>query len=280
MGPVRRGVTTAAPWLALGVPLTEVVLVLTGVLPVGVAVLVAVVLEALLAVVVVAEWTLFRRAWRAARSAGAGPGDALLAGLTGTAPPALVTLVRSELGMWQSLWWGLRRRRAVLPGQAAFSYTSRIGVMLWVTMALTPVEMAAVHVLLPWPTAQVVVLVLSVASLVWMLGFVLGLQQRPHVLGSEELVVRFGRLRELVVPLAAVVEARAVTTLDHRRNLEIADGQVALSVLGESSVRVQLRPGSLVELDGRPVPAHRIAFFADDPRAVVSGLRSRLGSDR
>jgi len=184
------------------------------------------------------------------------------------------------VGTWRALWWAVRGRRAVLPGQTPFPYTSRIGVMLWVTVALTPVEMGVVHLLLPWPAVRVVVLVVSAVSIVGMVGLVLGLQQRPHVLGSGELLVRFGHHRELVVPLAAVAEARAVTTLDHRRTLEIAHGQVALSVLGESSVRVQLRPGAVVELDGRPVPADRIAFFADDPRAVVSGLRSRRGSDR
>jgi hypothetical protein len=182
-------------------------------------------------------------------------------------------LVRAELALWRSLWWAVRRRRAVAPGQTAFSYTSRIGVMLWTTIALTPVEIVAVHLLLPWPTARVVVLVLSVGSLVWMLGFAFALQQRPHVLDGERLAVRFGSLREVVVRVADVVDARAATTVDHRRNLEVTDGQVVLSVLGESSVRVQLRPGATVELDGRPVAAERVLLFADDPRGLVRALR-------
>jgi hypothetical protein len=271
----RRALARVAPWAAVLLPPAELLLVVTGVLSVAAAVLAAVVLEALFAVVVVAEWVAFRRAWRAARASGARRGEALLAGLQATAPPPLVALARVELGMWQSLWWGLCRRRAVLPRQTALSYTSRIGVMLWVTIALTPVEMAAVHVLLPWHTARVVVLVVSVVSLVWMLGFTLGLQQRPHVLGADQLIVRFGHLRELVVPLADVVDARAATTVDHPRNLQVGDGQVALSVLGESSVRLQLRPGAVVMLDGRAVDAGRVLFFADDPRAAVRELFAR-----
>jgi hypothetical protein len=280
MGVARRALARAAPWAAVLIPLVDLLLVVTGVLTVATAVVVAVVLEALLAVVVVAEWVAFRRAWRAARARGDRRSEALLAGLEATAPRPLVLLVRSETGMWQSLWWAVCRRRAVLPGQTALSYTSRIGVMLWVTIALTPIEMAAVHVLLPWHAVRVVVLVLSVVSLVWMLGFTLGLQQRPHVLGPDQLVLRFGHLREVVVPLADVVDARAATTVDHPRNLQLGEGQVALSVLGESSVRLQLRQGTVLSLDGRPVDAERVLFFADDPRAAVRDLRARQGNGR
>lgn len=179
------------------------------------------------------------------------------------------------MGIGRALWWTVLRRRAVEPGQTAFAYTSRIGVMLWVTIALTPVEMGVVHTLLPWHTARLVVLVLSAVSLVAMTGFALSLRQRPHVLGADDLLLRFGHLRELVVPVADVLTARATTTLDHRRNLEVADGQVAMSVLGESSVRLQLRPGAQVRLDGRRVDAEEVAFFADDPRALVRELRAR-----
>jgi len=278
VGSTRRLLARVAPWAAVLLPLTELVLVLTGVLPVGVALVVAVVLEALLAAVVVAGWVAFRRAWRSARVGGGRRSDALLAGLAATAPAPVVTLVRSELGMWRSLCWALRRRRAVRPGQNAFSYTSRIGVMLWVTIGLTPVEMAAVHVLLPWPTVRVVVLVVSIGSLVWMLGFTLGLQQRPHVLDDEALVLRFGPLREIAVPLAAVADVRAATTVDHPRTLDVGDGRVVLAVLGESSVRVALHPGSTVLVDGRAADADQVVFFADDPRSVVRQLRARQGA--
>jgi hypothetical protein len=274
MGGWRSTVRRLVPWGAVGLPLLDLLLVLTGVLPLAAGIAVVVVLEAALAVVVVAEWVAFHRAWRSARAQGAPRTEALIAGLAATAPPVLVRLVRVELALWRSLWWAVRRRRAVAPGQAAFSYTSRIGVMLWATIALTPIEIAAVHLLLPWQAVRVVVLVMSVVSLVWMVGFAFGLQQRPHVLDGGRLVVRFGTLREAVVRVADVVDVRAVTVVDHRKNLEVTDGQVVLSVLGESSVRVQLRPGATVDLDGRPVAAERVLFFADDPRGLVRALRT------
>jgi hypothetical protein len=182
-------------------------------------------------------------------------------------------------GTVQALAWAVVRRRAVPPGASAFGYTSRIGVMLWVTIGLTPVEMGAVHLLLPWPAVRWVVFVLSVATLVGTVAFALALGQRPHTLDRDHLTLRFGFLREVVVPVADVVAVRPGTTLDHRRLLEVGDGEVALSVLGETSVRMELRPGATVRVGQQQVPAERVALFADDPRGLTAALRA-LVADR
>jgi hypothetical protein len=271
----RAGLLRLAPWAALAVPLLDVVLVVIGVLPLAAGIVVAVVLEALLVPVAFAEWALFRRGWRAARAQGAGRRAAAVAGSAAAAPAPLVRAARAEAGLWRALWWGLRRRRAVAPGETPLSATSRIGVMLWVTILLSPVEIVAVHLLLPWHAVRTVVLVVSLVSLVWMLGFTLALQQRPHVLDADRLVLRFAHLREVVVRVADVADARAATTVDHRRSLEVGEGTVSLSVLGESSIRLRLHPGATVLVDGAPVAAERVAFFADDARAAVRELRAR-----
>jgi hypothetical protein len=271
----RAGLLGLAPWAALAVPVLDVVLVVGGVLPLAAGVVVAVVLEALLVPLAFAKWALFRRGWRAARAAGAGRRTAIGAGFASAAPAPLVRAARAEAGLWLALWWGLRRRRAVAPGETPLSYTSRIGVMLWVTILLSPVEIVAVHLLLPWHVVRTVVLVVSLVSLVWMVGFTLALQQRPHVLDADRLELRFTHLREVVVRLADVADARVTTTVDHRRSLEVGDGAVSLSVLGESSVRLRLHPGSTVLVDGAAVAAEQVTFFADDPRAAVRELRAR-----
>jgi hypothetical protein len=275
MAQARAGLLRTAPWAALAVPLLDVVLVLSGVLPLAVGIVVAVVLEVLLVPVALAEWTLFRRGWGAARARGEGLRPAAVAGFTAVAPAPLVRAARAEAGTWRSLWWAVRRRRAVAPGEVPLSYTSRIGVMLWVTVLLSPVEIVAVHLLLPWHVVRTVVLVVSLVSLVWMTGLALALQQRPHVLDRDRLVLRFAHLREVVVRLADVADARATTTLDHRRSLEVGEGSVSLSVLGESSVRLRLHPGATVLVDGAPVAAEHVVFFADDPRAALRELRAR-----
>ncbi|QXG76547.1 hypothetical protein KUM42_03055 [Modestobacter sp. L9-4] len=271
----RTALRTIAPWAVLVLPLLDVVLVVSGVLPPAVGVVVAVVGEVLLVPVAFTEWALFREGWRSARAQGGDRRAAALAGFTAAAPAPVVRAARAEAGTWRSLWWAVRRRRAVAPEELPLSYTSRIGVMLWVTVLLSPLEIVVVHLLLPWEPVRLVVLVVSVVSLVWLLGFTLALQQRPHVLGADVLVLRFGHLREVVVRAADIADARAGTTVDHRRVLELADGAVSLSVLGESSVRLRLHPAATVLVDGCPVPAGQVTFFADDARGAVRELRAR-----
>lgn len=274
MAATRRVMARAVPWAAVLLPLLEVVLVLAGVLPFGVAVVVAVVLELCFAVVLVAEWVLFRGAYRAARSGGARRAAAVHAGIEAAAPRPLALLVRAELGTWRSLAWAVRRRRVGEPGDVPLTYASRMDVLLWTVICLTPVEALVVHLLLPWQTVRWVVLALTGYGLLWLVGFALSFRQCPHTLGPELLTLRFGHLRETVVRLDDVVGATAATTTEHRRNVEHTGGLLTLSVAGEASVRLQLRPGSTVRHEGAELTVEQVAFFADDPRAAVRALRT------
>ena len=114
----------------------------------------------------------------------------------------------------------------------------------------------------------------SVVALLVTVGFTLSLGQRPHTLDRDELRLRFSSLREVVVPVADVVAVRPRTTLDQPRVLAVTDGEVALSVLGETSVRLELRPGATVRVAGEDVPARAVAFFADDARGLSAALRA------
>ncbi|WP_222196191.1 hypothetical protein [Modestobacter italicus] len=278
MGSARRGVAGVVPWAALLLPLIEVALVVAGVLPLAVALVVAVVLEVCFAAVLVAEWVLFRRAHRAAREAGAGRAAAVHAGIEAAAPRPLALLVRAELGMWRSLAWAVHRRRAGEPGETPLAYASRMDVLLWTVIGLTPVEAVVVHLLLPWESVRWVVLALTGYGLVWLIAFALSFRQCPHTLGPELLTLRFGHLRETVVRLDDVVGATAVTTTEHQRNVEHTGGLLTLSVAGEASVRLHLRPGATVRHEGGELPVEQVAFFADDPRAAVRGLRTRTAA--
>jgi hypothetical protein len=151
-----------------------------------------------------------------------------------------------------------------------------MGVMLSVTIALTPVEVGVVHLLLPWPAVRWALIGLSVVTLLATVGFALSLGQRPHTVDRDELRLRFSFLREVVVPVGDVVAVRPRTTLDQPRVLAVDDGEVSLSVLGETSVRVELRPGATVRVAGEDVPATGVALFADDPRGLTAALRARL----
>src|SRR5687768_14707745 len=112
--PVRRStVVSVGRWLAVLVPLAEILLVVSGFLDMRTAVLVGVVLEVLLAVIVVGEVAVFRRAYRGARADGRPRAAAVGAGLRAAWPPSVIALANAEIGLWRALWWAVRRRRDV-----------------------------------------------------------------------------------------------------------------------------------------------------------------------
>ena len=70
----------------------------------------------------------------------------------------------------RALWWVVRRRSDVGPGDVPLPFAGRFGLVLGAVTALGLLETAVVHVLLPWETARWVLLVVSVYALFWVLG--------------------------------------------------------------------------------------------------------------
>jgi hypothetical protein len=279
--PSRRAVALRAlRWLVVVLPVADLLLVRTGAVPVRQAVLATVVVEVLALGVLVTELAVFRSAYRAARADGQERGPAALAGVGAALPRPVAFVVRTEAGMAQALWWAVRRRRCVRPGETPFPYTDRIAVMLWTTVGVSLVEVTVVHLAVPVPVVRWVLLAVSGYGLLWLVAFAFSLRQRPHTLDDEALTLRFGHVRSLVVPLAVVATATASVEVGHRRNVETRGGRVVLSVMGETGVELRLHPDTRLELGGAPLTADRVAFFADDPRGVVRALRARQGADR
>ena len=274
--PIRRStVSSVGRWLAVLVPLAEIVLVVSGFLDVRTALLVGVGLEVLLAVVVVGEVAVFRRAYRRARADGQGRATAAGAGVRAAWPPAVVALAEAEIGIWRSLWWAVRRRRDVGPGDVALRYSDRFGVMAWGFCCLGALEVGIVHVLTArWPVLRWTLFVIGVYALVWFVAFACSLRQRPHLLRESELVLRFGHFRSTVVPLAGLTGVRSAVVAGHRRTVVLDGDRLAVSVMGDTNVELQFDPGTVVEGQDRAVS--RLLFYADEPRKVVALLRDRV----
>jgi hypothetical protein len=269
----QKVVLSTVRWLAVVVPLVDVALVLTGVLSLRTGLVVALVLEALLAVVLVVEAAAFRRAYRVVRRDGGGRRAALVAGAEAVWPPVVVRAARAEAGVMRALWWAARRRTSVGPDDVPLPYAGRFGLVLGAVTALGVLETAVVHVLLPWETARWVLLAVSLYALVWVLGSGLSLFQHPHLLRGDELVLRFGHFRTVAVPLTGLVAVRRSVESEHKR-IVVRDGdRLVLSVMGDTNVELRLDPP--VCMVGQDEPVARVALWVDDPQAVVRLLRDR-----
>jgi hypothetical protein len=125
----------------------------------------------------------------------------------------------------------------------------------------------------PWPTLRWVLLALSVYGLLWVVGLACSLRQHPHVRRGEDLLLRFGHFRTTRVSLAGLVAARRDVRTGHKHNVEFSDGDLSLSVAGETTVELVFDPPAEVEVRGTTERVTRIRFFADDPRTAVRLLR-------
>jgi hypothetical protein len=271
--PAARTASSVARWLTLVIPLVDVALVLTGVLSLRTGIVVALVLEVLLAAVLVVEAAAFRRAYRAERRSGGSRRAGLVAGAETVWPPVVLRLARAEAGVVRSLWWAVRRRSDVGPVDLPLSYAGRFRLVLGALAVLGALETAVVHVLLPWQTARWVLLAVSLYALLWVLGSGLSLFQHPHLLRDDELVLRFGHLRSVAVPLAGLVAVRRSVQSGHGKVLRRDGDRLVLSVMGDTDVELRFDPP--VRVAGQGEPVIRVAFWVDDPQAVVRLLRDR-----
>jgi hypothetical protein len=260
----------------VAVPVVDVALVLTGVLDLRTGVVVGTVLELVLVLVVVAEARVFRRVYRGVRADGQARSDAVRAGTRAVWPPVVVALAEAEIGLWRSLWWGVRRRRDVPAGELPVSYGDRLTVMLWAISGLGALELAVVHVLTAqWPVVRWSLFALGSYALLWVVGFGLSLRQRPHLLRADELVLRFGHVRSVRVPLQQLA---SVTTgaAGHKRNLELDGDSMAMSVMGDTNVELRFSPPVEVDVASGIRELARIRCYADEPRDAASALRNHV----
>jgi hypothetical protein len=271
----RPALLSAGRWAAVLVPAAELGLVLSGVLGVRAAVVVGIGLELLLAVVLVGEVTVFRRAYRHVRAEGGRPAAAAGAGFRAAWPPAVTALAAAELGLWRALWWAVRRRRDVGPDDRPLPYADRFALVTGAVVCLGALEVGVVHVLTArWPLLRWALFALGVYALLWMVSFGLSLRQRPHLLRTDELVLRFGHFRAIRVPLGGLRGVATVVVAGHRRSVVLEGDRLALPVMSDTNVELRFDPPVAVEVKGRMHDLGRIAFYADDPRSAVALLRA------
>jgi hypothetical protein len=230
-----------------------------------------------LAVVVVGEVAVFRRAYRRARDDGQPRAAATGAGLRAAWPPSVIALANAEIGLWRALWWAVRRRRDVGPGESVISYADRFTVVTWAICCLGALELGVVHVLTErWPVLRWALFALGLYALLWMLAFMFSLRQRPHLLRDGELVLRFGHFRTTTVPLASLASVTGSVVSGHRRTVVLDGDRLALAVMSDTNLELRFDPPVAVDVKGRGHELSAIAFYADEPRAVVPVLRSRV----
>ncbi len=165
--------------------------------------------------------------------------------------------VRLEVSLYAALVRWVLRRPAVPPGTTAVGYGQLVAPMMGLWIFASALEVPLVHVLTPWESVRILLLVVSVWGLVWMVGMYAALRTYPHLVDEEGLRLRYATVHDVRVPWQVV---RAFH-LDERelpssvRNLQRTevDGtcQLHLAVSGRTNVTAELPGADRGEDDAR-----------------------------
>lgn len=190
--------------------------------------------------------------------------------------------IRFELSLYRSLYRWARRRPMIAPGAEAFSYVREIRAILIAFIVVSAIEIPVAHLLLPWPTVQIIVLLLGVWGLTWMIGLLASMVVYPHSVDDRELRVRSGSSLDLAIgweSIARVSYRRRDVAVSKAVQVEQGADACVLKVVvsSQTNLDVLLHEPTLVRLPrGRTATITELQFFADDPKALISRIAKHL----
>ncbi|CCQ16208.1 putative uncharacterized protein [Rhodococcus sp. AW25M09] len=194
-----------------------------------------------------------------------------------------------QVGRWRSLLLWMRGRHAPVSADSTV-FTATRGTLAMPLMfgAATVIEMAVLHLLIPWLWLSAAVAALSMAALVALASSIALARVHPHVLSAEALTLRTSGTVVATVNRASIASARI-----HRRygvvSPALDEGRLVLpnqdgtNVAIELSVAIPVLVPAILQRWQISGTAHSLSLQVDDPAALVASLtRSEppLGADR
>jgi hypothetical protein len=188
-----------------------------------------------------------------------------------------------ELRLYRSLIrWVARRQDVPRSGAEPFGYARAVTPVMWLWIFASAVEIPVLHLLVPWDTVRLVLLVVSAWGLVWMVGMLASLRVYPHLLSDSALRVRHGASIDISVPWDAVARMTvkhgdlpsSMRQLQPRETDHGIDLQIGVS--GEVNVHAVLHRPLVVPTPKGALEIGELSFLADDPRDLVARARRHL----
>lgn len=171
-------------------------------------------------------------------------------------------------------WW--RIKSEYLPHQYPFTMhrKSGVGVTIGALMLATIAETIAVHLLLAnWNyTLAIVLLMLSIYSFVFLIGYLAAIYKRPTLIENNQLLLRIGFV------WYAVIDLSNIETIETVRRVDEADKtilNVASSLLILPNILITLKtPQTLTWLYGIKKTTSKIALYMDERDKFIEALKS------
>lgn len=211
------------------IPLTVVIIVVdailwaTGVITAAVAVVLFLALELPLGLIVIA---LLVRQYGRERRSGVSRRKALER--MGATEP-FIRLIVAELGNLNSLWLLIRGKRVgVDENTIGLSYAKGTLGLPIAFLVATVIEVIILYLVIPWVWLRVVILILSVYSVILVLGYLASRVVHPHLLNNEYLLLRAGRHVIARIPGGNIAKVMVTNRYKHTYPVE-EDGHLHLA---------------------------------------------------
>jgi hypothetical protein len=266
-------------WAPFVVVAVELVLLFAGVIDVAEAAVAIVVLEAALAAILIGEAATLWSAYGKARRSGGSRASAASAALDAALPPVMARLVKTELSMMAALGGIFGKRDA--SGETVVPYGSNLRTLLKALIVIAILEIVVVGIVVELFVSSAVIrwglLIVSVYMFLWAVAFTSSMRRRPHVVGPEQLRLRFGTLTDIPIPTRLIGSVRADREGSHKRTLNIDDDTLSLAVMGTTNMVAELDEPYDVDLGHKGVhTVWRVRFHADRPDAATKAIREAV----
>lgn len=200
----------------------------------------------------------------------------------GEEEPLFRPLLFELRGLW-SIGLLISGKRHIPPGAQSFGYTSGSLSIPAALVAVSLVEIAVVHVLVPIPWLKIVLLVFSIWGVLVLVGFFAVRVTHPHYILDSTLYLRWNHSTVLCTPLRNILYAGAHS--EHAYTYpQILDSTLILTNFQSTNVRLRFH---------EPVPAEapvsrrqkvddfhatEVLLHVDEPQSLLSALSAKMGT--
>ncbi|MFK8844099.1 hypothetical protein [Streptomyces sp. Ac-502] len=213
------------------------------------------------------------------RRSGLGRRAAFFAAIADTVPAPVRKLTAHEVFLSTSfLRWVTRRGpHGVRDGDLPVPYAPGRAANMYGFLFVCVVETVGLAFVIPWPVVHAVTLVLDIWGCYFVIALHASCVEHPHVIGADgSLRLRYGALLDIRIPVGRVASVRRDQKFpDGKPAVVDKNGVADMAVAGRTTVLVELtEPVRFVRALGKPAEARAFRFYAADPAAVVTALKT------
>lgn len=157
-------------------------------------------------------------------------------------PPKLATIIRFEIGTYQSFWRLLSNRKVLKfkrSQKLVFSYSEMQNGILWMFQFASICEIVAIELLVSNEKLRLTLLVLGIWSVLLILGIWASAKTNPHEIDEKTIYIRQGTLYEITIPKAIIKEIAQLNSREFSK-CRLIEGSLYLPVMYETNMKITL----------------------------------------